>query len=64
MNKGIDAGFFMAKQVEKQFKLTNEQILEFLEYINTKVGDVDSTFDIVNFAEYMMLNQTGFSITH
>lgn len=60
----IEVGFFMVKQVDDNLKPTNSQLRELMEYVYLKEGNVTKVFDIINFADNMMFDQTGFPIAH
>ena len=62
---GIDVGFFMVKQVHKNQKPTISQLKNLLDYVYLYEGkDLNRVFRIVNFADNMMFDNTGFPIMH
>jgi radical SAM protein with 4Fe4S-binding SPASM domain len=64
-DKGIEAGFFMIKQVNENIKPTVQQLKELLDYIYYNENkSIAKAMDIVKFADNMMFNATGFPITH
>lgn len=60
----IETGFFMVKQVADDLKPTMKQIRELLEDIYKRVKEVERVFDIVKFADNIMLDKSGFPIAH
>jgi radical SAM protein with 4Fe4S-binding SPASM domain len=62
---GIEAGFFMVKQVNEDIKPTIEQLEELLDYIYYNENqNIQKAIGIVKFADNMMFDVTGFPITH
>lgn len=60
----IEVGFFMVKQVDDKLKPTTSQLQQLMEYVYFNEGNVTKVFDIINFADNMMFDQTGFPIAH
>lgn len=54
----------MVKQVDEESKPTNDQIVNLLDYLYSKFGEVNRVFDIVKFADNMIFDHTGFPIAH
>jgi radical SAM protein with 4Fe4S-binding SPASM domain len=63
--QNINVGFFMVKQVADSDKPNIQQLKGLLDFIyNAENGDLNKTFQIVNFADNMMFHSLGFPIMH